>query len=173
MRRIPCAISILRAASVIPLFMLFPQYPATALIVFIAAAMTDALDGFLARKLGVESEEGKILDPIADKVLYIGSLIILQNAAPTLWLFALAILFEALLAALRFIKPYCDNRAANPYGKIKTAFQFCAIAFMMLGAASGTPLFIAFGFALGIAAIPLAWMSFYKHIYHDKKTAPF
>lgn len=169
---IPCAISVLRALAVIPLFVLFPQYPVAALVVFITAAASDALDGFLARKLRAESTLGEIIDPIADKILYLGSLMALWNAAPTLWLLIIPTLaLEAPLAAIRFIKPYCDRRAANPYGKIKTTAQFCAISCMMLGVMSGVQTLVALGLALGIIAVPLAWMSFYTHIYSNKTAA--
>lgn len=168
MRRVPSIISALRAAAVIPIFILFPQRPIAALFVFIAAAASDFLDGFLARKMNAESEEGKTLDPLADKILYLGSLFVLRNIIPTFWLlFTPALIFETLLTALRFLPPYCNMRAANPYGKAKTAFQFCAIALCMFGILADTQTFAALGLALGIAALPLAWFSFYKHIYSD------
>lgn len=171
MRIIPCTISVLRALCVIPLLFLFPPHPFVAFFVFSAGALSDLLDGYLARILNAESELGKILDPIADKIFYLGSLAVLQESAPTLFLFILAFPFEALLTAIRFIKSYRAKRSANPYGKIKTAFQFCAIACMMLGVIISIEMLIAFGFALGIMAVPLAWMSFYAHIYPNKKPA--
>lgn len=164
-RFIPCAISLLRAAAIIPIFMLLPQNPAAAFSVFIAAAASDFLDGFLARKMNAENECGKILDPLADKILYLGSLVTLRNAAPALWLlFAPALVLEISLAAVRFLRPYCENRAANPCGKIKTAFQFCAIFCAMFGIATETALPAALGFSLGIAAIPLAGISLLTRI---------
>lgn len=167
MRRIPSVISVLRAASVIPIWMLFPQHPAAALFVFIAAAASDFLDGFLARKINAESELGKTMDPLADKILYLGSLLALRNAVPTFWLlFAPALVFEALLVWRRLQKS-CAERAANFYGKLKTTAQFFTIAFILFGVAEGAAFPVAFGFALGIIAIPLAWFSFYKHIEPD------
>lgn len=215
---IPCAISVLRALAVIPILFLFSSHLTAACIIFVTAAASDFLDGFLARKLRAESTLGEIIDPIADKILYLGSLAALYTEAPMIWLLIIpALTFEIPLAALRFIKPYCNRRAANPapkndtmgfrppehffhsfappasnkeqypqnqygavsfsgvganpYGKIKTTAQFCAIAFMMFGVMSGVQMLVALGLSLGIIAIPLAWMSFYTHIYSNKTAA--
>lgn len=172
MHLIPCAISVLRAFTVIPILLLFSSHSTAAFVIFTAAAASDFLDGFLARKLGAESEQGKIIDPIADKILYLGSLAALRNAVPTVYLLIIpALVFEILLVAIRFIHPYCNSRAANQRGKIKTALQFCATACMMLGVISDIRLFVAFGYALGLVAVPLAWMSFRAHIFPNKTTA--
>lgn len=168
---IPCVISVLRALSFIPLLLLFPSHPHAAFIVFVAGAASDWLDGFLARKLEAESEFGKVLDPIADKIFYLGSLFILKNVIPTLVLFAPAFLFEALLTAKRFGKSRRGNRAANPYGKLKTTVQFLAVACMIASVAGEISALTALGFSLGLIAIPLAWMSLHAHIYPDEKTA--
>lgn len=168
MRIIPCAISILRIFCLIPLAMLFPAYPYAAFAVFAAGAISDWLDGLCARKLRAESKFGTILDPIADKIFYLGSLIILKDAAPTLFIFLVAFPFEALLIAIRFKKSY----HANHYGKMKTVAQFCAIACIMLSAASHIAFLTAIGFTLGLIAVPLAWMSFSEHIRRKEKTAP-
>lgn len=167
MRRIPSVISLLRAVSVIPIWVLFPQHPTAALFVFMAAAASDFLDGFLARSMNAESEAGKTIDPLADKILYLGSLLVLRNAVPMFWLlFIPAFVFEGLLIWQRLQKS-CAERAANFYGKLKTTAQFCAIALMMFGVATNIAFPIALGLAFGIIAIPLAWFSFYKHIYSD------
>lgn len=84
MSLVPCTISILRAMAVIPVLMLFPQHPGIAFAVFAIAAASDFLNGFLTRKLKAESEPGETIDPIADKILYFGSLVALHHAAPTL-----------------------------------------------------------------------------------------
>ena len=60
----------------IPLFILFVMYPMQggrliAAIVFILISFTDILDGYLARKMKIESSSGRIIDPLADKLLVI------------------------------------------------------------------------------------------------------
>ena len=168
---IPCTISVLRALALAPLFFLFPAYPIAAFLVFTAGALTDALDGWLARLLNAESELGKILDPIADKIFYLGALVVLNNIAPTFLLFILALPWETLLTVIRFRASHQTRRAANPCGKWKTTVQFCAIACMMFGAISNISTLAASGFALGLVAVPLAWMSFYAHIHPNEKAA--
>ena len=57
-----------------------------ALYVFVIAAATDGLDGYLARVMNWQTELGKILDPVADKVLLIGTLLILWMNSERLWM---------------------------------------------------------------------------------------
>ncbi len=66
----------------IPVFIIFLGYnkPLYALIVFVIAGVTDALDGFLARKLNQITTLGKILDPIADKALLLSAFIFIYNS---------------------------------------------------------------------------------------------
>jgi len=66
----------------IPIFIIFLGYnqPLYALIVFLIAGITDALDGFLARKLNQVTTIGKILDPIADKALLLSAFIFIYNS---------------------------------------------------------------------------------------------
>ncbi|MDO8600442.1 MAG: CDP-alcohol phosphatidyltransferase family protein [bacterium] len=168
---IPCTISVLRALSLIPLLLLFPSHPRAAFFVFMAGAVSDWFDGFLARKFKAESELGKILDPVSDKIFYLGLLVTLKDSIPILIILIPALLFEVLLTAIRFKKSHRGKRAANPYGKLKTTVQFCAIACMMLGAIMEVKILTAFGFSLGLIAIPLAMMSLSAHIYPNEKAA--
>jgi CDP-diacylglycerol---glycerol-3-phosphate 3-phosphatidyltransferase len=171
MRAIPTFLSMLRVLALVPLWFLFPDFPRLSLAIFCVAAATDFLDGFFTRRCNATSSAETWIDPLADKILYLGMLLVLQKTAPTILLFMIAWPFEALLAAIRFIKPYCENRAANQYGKIKTTFQFSAIALIMLGATAQLTALTATGFALGLIAVPLAAMSFYAHMCQYQKTA--
>src|SRR5262249_47768595 len=56
-----------------------PDRSITAAIVFVIAAVTDLLDGYLARRSGKVTKLGKLLDPIADKLLVLSALILLVN----------------------------------------------------------------------------------------------
>ncbi len=75
---IPNLLSIIRIYLMYPLltFIAEENY-ILALLVFVIAAATDGLDGYLARVMDWQTELGKILDPIADKVLLIGTVLIL------------------------------------------------------------------------------------------------
>lgn len=78
MRHIPNALCILRMLLVIPVaWMLLRGDFRTTMALFAIAAMTDGLDGFLAKRCGWTSELGKILDPLADKILLVSVFVIL------------------------------------------------------------------------------------------------
>ena len=57
--------------------MSFPSYLDLAFVIFVIAALTDLFDGHIARKLNVASKFGRMIDPLADKVLICGSFIVL------------------------------------------------------------------------------------------------
>jgi cardiolipin synthase (CMP-forming) len=93
MRHIPNALSVLRMLLVAPVawLLLDNEYRLT-LGVFAVAAATDGLDGFLAKRCGWTSELGKILDPLADKILLVGVFVTLAilGVVPV-WLAAVAV----------------------------------------------------------------------------------
>jgi CDP-diacylglycerol--glycerol-3-phosphate 3-phosphatidyltransferase len=96
---------------------------------FGAATFTDYLDGYLARKLHIESDLGKLLDPMADKLLIATVMIMLipLNRVPA-WVVAVIIARELAVTGLRGIASEKDIIiAANWLGKYKTAFQCAAI----------------------------------------------
>ena len=75
---IPNLLSIVRIGLVYPILnsVYIGEY-FLALVYFLIASLTDALDGFLARKMNWYTELGKILDPVADKLLVIGTIFVL------------------------------------------------------------------------------------------------
>lgn len=106
-------------------------------IFFIFLAITDALDGWLARKLNAVSDLGKLLDPLVDKLLVIAPLIILVglrsevNGAPLVpaWMVVLVVAREVWITGLRGVA--ASNGvvvAASDLGKIKTILQVTAVA---------------------------------------------
>lgn len=93
LRFIPNALCILRMLLVVPVAWLLAHGEfRTTLWLFALAAATDALDGFLAKRCGWTSELGKILDPLADKILLVGVFVTLaaMGLVP-LWLAATAV----------------------------------------------------------------------------------
>lgn len=105
--------------------------------VFLVAAITDSLDGYVARKMKIESNLGKFLDPIADKFLVNITLIMLtvqwawlpitQYVIPV-WVVALMLARDLLVDGLRLIAS--EKKvvlAANIFGKVKTFLQMVAI----------------------------------------------
>ena len=100
-RDIPNLITGLRILLVPPfLWLLLQERYGLALLLFVIAGVSDALDGFLAKHYGWTSELGGILDPIADKLLLLGALLVLGwlRELPA-WLVALAILRDAVIVA--------------------------------------------------------------------------
>lgn len=98
-RHLPNLITGLRILLVAPfLWALLEERYSTALLLFIIAGVSDALDGFLAKYFGWTSELGGLLDPIADKLLLMGAILALGwlNELPG-WLVALVILRDLLI----------------------------------------------------------------------------
>jgi cardiolipin synthase len=100
-RHIPNLINGLRILLVAPfLWALLEERYSTALLLFVIAGVSDALDGFLAKYFGWTSELGGLLDPIADKLLLMGAILALGwlNELPG-WLVALVILRDLLIVS--------------------------------------------------------------------------
>ncbi|MCP1675884.1 CDP-diacylglycerol--glycerol-3-phosphate 3-phosphatidyltransferase [Natronocella acetinitrilica] len=105
--------------------------------VFGLAALTDWLDGFLARRLGMTSAFGAFLDPVADKLIVAMALVALLAENPSPW-FALAVAViigrEITVSALREWMAELGKRArvaVNAIGKFKTAAQMVAILMLV------------------------------------------
>ncbi|UPT72601.1 MAG: CDP-diacylglycerol--glycerol-3-phosphate 3-phosphatidyltransferase [Elusimicrobiota bacterium] len=113
-----------------------PGWHLGALIMFLAAIVTDWLDGRLARRMKTVSPFGKIADPIADKILVLGTLIALirlKDLAVPLWAVFLIVMRELIIGGVRVIAGAQGKvLAADRFGKIKTAVQLVAIAGMIL-----------------------------------------
>jgi len=130
--RHPNALTVYRIAATpgIVILLMFPSRWTTffAAWLFIAAAVTDFLDGFLARRRGLVSNLGKVLDPLADKVLVCSSLIMLShlNRIPG-WLVCIIIARELAVTGLRGISAEKIDVSATQLGKYKTGFQIAAI----------------------------------------------
>jgi len=110
-----------------------------ALSVFIIAAITDWLDGYLARKLNQITELGKFLDPLVDKVLTIALfLLFIQLGQVPAWGVFLIVTRELLITAWRGA-PSPSSEASKPqivganfWGKAKTVMQIVAIAALLV-----------------------------------------
>ena len=111
-----------------------PDRSLSAAIVFIVAAVTDLLDGYLARRNGQVTTVGKLLDPIADKLLVLSALILLLNIDRVSAL--VAILIIAREVAVTGIRAIAAGEgmviAAEATGKYKMALQVVAIVMLIL-----------------------------------------
>jgi CDP-diacylglycerol--glycerol-3-phosphate 3-phosphatidyltransferase len=137
---IPNSISIIRIILVVPLIYLLYQpninYQWWALSIFIIAAVTDWLDGYLARKLNQITAFGKFLDPLTDKILVIAPLLVLiERQQIPAWAVLLIIVREIVIAGWR-INPELNKQkeisGANIWGKLKTVTQIIAITCLII-----------------------------------------
>ena len=128
----PKALTMYRVAAVpvIVVLMLYPNRICTAVaaVFFSAAAITDFLDGFLARRRGLVSNFGKIMDPLADKLLVSSTFIMLAayDWVPA-WVVCIIVGREIAVTGLRnFIAENSKDLSSSSLGKYKTGFQIAA-----------------------------------------------
>ena len=97
----------------------------TGLALFILAAVSDWLDGYLARRMGLVTPLGKLMDPLADKILVSAAFVFFtENKLCPVWVTALIIGREFLVTGLRQIAIEAGQvLAADSLGKWKTTFQ--------------------------------------------------
>ena len=142
---LPIALTWLRVAA-IPLLVIVFYLPndwltsfdknIIAVIIFISAAITDWLDGFLARRLKQESAFGQFLDPVADKLIVAAALLVLLNMDRVqVWVALVIIGREITISALRewmALLGAGKSVAVHMVGKLKTTAQLVAIPFLLI-----------------------------------------
>ena len=136
---LPNKLTLLRTF-LVPVFLVFafvdsiPFNYTTALVVFAAASITDALDGHIARKNNLVTTFGKFLDPLADKILVVSAIaafvdLDIINSSPLIIIVAR----EFMVSGLRLITAGQGVVvAAGFWGKLKTAFTMVSIVFMLV-----------------------------------------
>lgn len=133
---------------VVVLFMYGVRHPLglagpLAAVAFAAAAITDTLDGYLARRLGQMTRLGAFLDPVADKLIVAAALVLLVSSNPSALMVLAAIIIigrEIAISALREWMAELGKRATvavSALGKYKTIFQMVGLTMMLWD----TPLF--------------------------------
>jgi CDP-diacylglycerol--glycerol-3-phosphate 3-phosphatidyltransferase len=103
-------------------------------IFFLAASLTDLLDGYLARRHSQVTPFGKFLDPIADKILIISMLILLvSDGRVPAWIAIIMISREFMVTGLRMVASFEGVVISAEYlGKYKVFFQSAAIVFLLV-----------------------------------------
>lgn len=161
----------------VPVFVVFMCLPVelkwaryVALAVFVIAAVTDFFDGYISRKNNIVTKFGKIMDPLADKMLVASGFILIATAGiiPA-WMAVIIVIRDFFVTGLRnFGADKNQDLAASLSGKVKTVFQLLAVVFALAGtynfgdfiaqSITMTPieLFINIGMTVSVAAAVLA-----------------
>lgn len=167
---LPNKLTVLRAV-MIPFFLVFLYIPKgwatwVALAVFIAASLTDMLDGKIARKYGLVTNFGKFMDPLADKLLVCSALIALSdlNRIPA-WVVIVIIARDFIISGFRLIAAEKGIViAAGWWGKIKTTVQMIMVGFLI----ADLKIFYVWDQILIYLALALTIISLIDYLYHNK-----
>jgi cardiolipin synthase len=174
---LPNSLTIVRILTIPAFLMLLTGgYPGTALAVFVAGGITDALDGAIARLTDRKTEFGAMLDPLADKLLLLSSFCVLalMGVVPA-WLTVLVIIRDVILLSGYFtLFLFTGERMAvrpSAIGKATTFLQLASVTVVLIGVtwprtAPGeirSVLFIATGAATALSGLQymvrgLAWL---------------
>ena len=136
----------------------FPNHDYWATAVFAVAMATDWLDGWWARRVGESSDLGRLLDPIADKILVLAALVMLVGRVLPAWMVAGIVVREILVSGLRLAALQRGVvMSARDLGKIKTWSQ--AVAAALGGLAAGGAVSSDVAWAALLVALVLTWVS--------------
>ncbi len=120
----------------VPVFMAFlmldaanPVFVGISLVLFVAASLTDTLDGYIARHYNMITDFGKFMDPLADKMLTTAAFLCLMHHGRASAVAVMLILArEFIVSGIRLVAAGKGNViAASIWGKMKTVFQMVAI----------------------------------------------
>lgn len=162
---LPNKLSMLRIL-MIPVFVILalmnaPAAQYAAVGVFVLAAITDALDGHIARKNGLVTNFGKFIDPIADKLLVMSALIVLvERGRMPGWVCIVMLAREFAISGFRLVAAGTGKViAAGILGKIKTVTQMIAVIALLLTAIDGVfaPLGSFADIAMYVSAFMTVW----------------
>ena len=178
MWNLPNILTLLRIA-MIPVFIVVYYLPwewhhLAAAAIFGLAALTDWIDGYVARKLNMVTPFGAFLDPVADKLIVAAALILLLEVHSTPWFALPAIIIigrEIVISALREWMAELgtgQSVAVSTMGKVKTWVQMVAIAILLL-AKPDQELLTDIGFA---AIYVAAGLTLWSMLYYLKQAWP-
>ncbi|MAT14770.1 MAG: CDP-diacylglycerol--glycerol-3-phosphate 3-phosphatidyltransferase [Planctomyces sp.] len=136
---IPNAITMSRLLLSLVLFLLIDLegFWITAAVLFVFAASTDFLDGYIARKYGMVTILGRIMDPFVDKIIVCGSFLFLlgvtKDSGVNAWMALVVIGREMFISSLRgFLEKQGQDFSAAWSGKVKMTLQSVAVTFSLL-----------------------------------------
>ena len=139
-------------------------------IVFLIASVTDFFDGYIARKYNLITNFGKLLDPLADKILVLSSLMLLSanGEIHIVWIIIVAVR-EISISAIRLVCLEQGNVvAASIYGKYKTAIQMIFIVLMLFNIHTISSAAFLITYILFVVSEILVVVSCVDYIYKNK-----
>ncbi len=135
---LPNKLTLLRIVLILPflivLYLDIPGAAYVALVIFIAASLTDLLDGKIARKHNLITDFGKFADPLADKMLVMAAMVwFVENGQMPGWALLVVLVREFAVSGLRMVASDKGRViAAGWSGKVKTASTMVCIILMFL-----------------------------------------
>ena len=168
---IPNFLSAFRMIAFLPVIILFSsEYYLTSFFLFTAAAWSDFLDGFLARRYNITSTLGSLLDLLADKILVSSVLIFLVFYTGNIYLLILTIIIilrEISISSLRLFLVSngveISNVTADKYGKLKTFLQMLSLSLFLIYPLFGNIFFMSILILLLIATF-FSIISFFNYL---------
>jgi len=170
---LPNLLTIIRMA-LVPVFIVFfymgqggaHLYTVLAFAVFLIASATDAVDGYIARKHNMITNFGKLMDPLADKVLTTAAFIVFVDVGIiAAWIVIVILAREFIITGLRGVAASEGVVIeAGLSGKLKTVFQMVAICLILFGLALGGKA-LGFGTFISVAGIVCLWLAVIFTVY--------
>ena len=149
---------------------MFNAYAAS-LVLFLAASITDFLDGKIARERGLVTNFGKIMDPLADKILVYSALCLFIEAdIIDAWMLILILAREFIVAGMRTVAA-SEGRvlAAGMSGKIKTVLQMTAVCLLLLGlSVQSVPVIMTVGRIVFLLSLIMTVYSGCEYVYQNR-----
>jgi cardiolipin synthase len=126
----------MRVAAVPVLILLLKnEYYASALLLFVAAGVSDGLDGYIAKKYRVQSKFGAILDPVADKILLVSCFVMLTLLGHIpFWLLVIVVFRDILIVGGYLLLVMLDAKVQmrpSTLSKLNTLFQICLVSLVL------------------------------------------
>ena len=138
---LPNILTLLRMLMVPAVIVCFAtNHPLWALFFFLLASATDVLDGYLARRYHLESDFGRLIDPLADKIFVVGTFVMMaEYKLMPGWIIIVVLTREFMVTGLRMLATHKGVViSADKWGKLKTILQMIAL---LIGGAAWVGIF--------------------------------
>jgi CDP-diacylglycerol--glycerol-3-phosphate 3-phosphatidyltransferase len=157
--RLPNLLTVARLVAIVPFAVLLARagdaISTPAAVIFAAASLTDFLDGYLARHAHAQSRFGRLVDPLADRLLIDIALVLLIYHGRLAWWLALPLLLRDVVLAAGLRSRLRIDLQVNVIGKCATAAIMAALGLLMLTGSDWPLALYVIGLALAVAAAAL------------------